>query len=148
MDSIVDLVDDIVAGVVESRKLLQNPGGVQMRRRARRFPNVVVPSAVRQGNIARDIDLPHDMRAVAQRGYMLGIRRAHHKDTKALIAHATDPDTYEIHPKIKKLARALHDDVVRRGVKAGIFKRVAHPDKRVKEKMLVPGERSSIHARQ
>lgn len=142
MYTVVDLVDDLVDGVEESRKLLHHPDSRQIKRRAVRFPEVVVPSAVRQGMIYNDRAEPEHSRDVAKLGHFIGLHRAARHNAQAVADYAAGHE--DIHPEIQRQAEAMHRDVVRRGVKAGIFKRVPHPDPKVKEKMLVAGERAHV----
>ena len=114
-------------------------------RRASRVPVTIVPSAEKLDKSVNAIySDPHDISPEVKLNIVgNGVFGPHawgqkrHRDiVKAVASH----EGSEPHPLLVKEAERIHNHVVRRAVKAGVFSKVPHPENE-SEKMLVPGPR-------
>jgi hypothetical protein len=154
----------IEAKLHEKRKLFPRPGTEPFHRRVAGFSKSVVPSAVNIQRTSIGRQDPEDYKSPRLRGmlpsdatryrvdqaYNLGphrmnkpgVRRGVERLSKAFAQiRATQQPPLEVGSAHYEYARGLHKKVVRRGVKAGLFKLVPHPDPdQGGRKVLAPGE--------
>jgi len=145
----------IEAKLHEKRKLFPRPGTEPFRRRVAGFSKSVVPSAV---NIQRTAyldrggrkELAPAARYRVDQAHNLGLHRMNKPGVRRGVERlskesaqirATQQPPLGVGPAHHEYARGLHKKVVRRGVKAGLFKLVPHPDPdQGGRKVLAPGE--------